>query len=236
MQIKNKNIIFAINTNRNFYQVSLQKCLPSLIDAGVNRLSIAVIIGGFNDPNEASEVECKYRRIWDIPRIYAVKQNSCDHTTFNYLIQRPESFAGFDYMFYTHDTSWVGKNFLNKLEQYTPEQEIDSYGLTGSWSMNIGLYNIDYLLYKKDEIYKALNKDNSPDAVNAWKQWGALTEDYLMNKEHGNYSSHEPSESKKIENPYGFDTVRRTRYFHCLDFYKSQSNWNGVQPQMNRSL
>ena len=236
MRIKNKDVLFVVNTNRNFYQTSLQKCLPSLFEAGINRLSMMVVIGGFDDPNEASMVECKYRSIWDIPRIYAVKQNSCDHTTFNYLIQRPESFAGFDYIFYTHDTSWVGKDFLKKLEAYTPEEEIDSHGLTGSWSMNIGLYRIQYLLDRPDEVRKALNNDNSPDAVNTWKQWGALTEDYLMNKSHGNYFDKERGETITNENPYGFSTTRRTRYFKCLDFYKSQSNWQGVQPQMNRSL
>lgn len=236
MIVNNKNVLFVINSNINFYQTSLLNPIKTLVDAGVKKSSMMVIVGGFDDPDNASHVECRQRMIWDIKKYYAVKQNSCDHTTFNYLVQRPESFDGFDYLFYMHDTSWVGKNFLNKLQQYTPEQEIDSYGLTGSWSMNIGLYNKEYLLFKKDEIRKALNGDNSPESVNAWKQWGALTEDYLMNKEHGNYSQHEPGEEIIMENPYGHKTERRTRYFPCLDFYKSQSNWNGVQPEMNRSL
>jgi hypothetical protein len=235
MQIKNKDIIFCVNSTKNFYQISLEKNLKSLNESGLDK-SIMVIIGGFDDPQEASETECKLRKVWNLSRIYCVSQNSCDHTAFNFLIQRPEAFAGFNYMFYMHDTSWVGKKFLDKLKLYTPEHEVDSYGLTGSWSMNIGLYNIEYLLSKKDEVKKALNNDNSPDSVNAWKQWGALTEDYLMNKEHGNYSNHESLESVKMENPYGQDTVRRTRYFHVLDLYKSQSNWNGVQPEMNKAL
>ena len=236
MKIKNKNILFVVNTNKNFYQLSLQKCLPSLIDAGVSKDSMMVVIGGFDDPVDAALVESEHRGIWDIEKIYAVKQNSCDHTSFNFLIERPQCFKGFDFIFYMHDTAWVGEKFLEKLEMHTPEHDVDSYGLTGSWSMNIGLYNIDYLLLKKDEVRKALNNDNSPDAVNAWKQWGALTEDYLMNKAHGNYANHNSLESLRMENPYGQPTVRRTRYFHSLDFYKSQSNWDGVQPEMNKAL
>ena len=113
---------------------------------------------------------------------------------------------------------------------------MDSYGLTGSWSMNIGLYRIEYLITKKEEILKSRNTVNTPESLNTWKQWGALTEDYLMNKSHGNYFSHDPNESITFENPYGGTAERRTRYFSCLDLYKSQSNFNGVQAEMIKVL
>ena len=57
-----------------------------------------------------------------------------------------------------------------------------------------------------------------------------------MNKANGNYSQSNHLESVKMENPYGTEVERRTRYFHCLDFYKSQSNWDGVQKHMNKAL
>ena len=236
MQIKNKNIAFVVNSNKNFYKTTLQKCLNSLFNSGIKRHSILVIVGGFNDSVEASLMECKYRDIYDIPRIYATKSNSCDYTGFNYLIQKPESFDGFNYLFYMHDTSWVGKDFLEKLIQLTPEDLIDSYTLTNSWSMNIGLYNINYLLSKKRDIERSFNINNSAQSVNEWKKWGAIHEDYLANKQNGSYANHNPSETIKMENPYSQKTARRTRHFECLDFYKSQSNWQGVQAEMNKDL
>jgi predicted MPP superfamily phosphohydrolase len=236
MQINNKNIVFAINSTANFFHLSLQKILKSLIDAGVHKNDILIVIGGFDDPNEASSVEVKLRNLWQIPKIYATKQNSCDHTLFNFLIQRPETFANFDYLFYLHDTCWVGPSFVDRLKQLTPEEHLTSFQLIESWSMNIGLYNIKQLLDRKEDIKKAFNEVNTFEAVNYWKQWGAETEDYLMQPNNGYYAETNKKESVVLENPYGMETARRTRYFDCLDLYKSQSNWNGVQNQMNVKL
>jgi hypothetical protein len=236
MLIKNKKIAFTINSNKNFCQKTLPKAIRSLLDCGIDKDSIIVIVGGYEDSFEGSSMTAELKDYWDIHRIYTTKQNSCDHTTFNFLVDYPELFSHFDYIFYIHDTSWMGSDFLERLENLTPEHDVDSFGLTGSWSMNIGLYNIQFLLSKKEEIRKALNTDNSPDAINTWKQWGAVTEDYLMNKSDGNYSQSNHLESVTMENPYGTEVKRRTRYFHCLDFYKSQSNWDGVQAQMNKAL
>lgn len=236
MQIGEKNVLFTINSTANFYKQSLLKNLKSLIEAGISRADILVVIGGFDDAEQASEVEIYLRNFWNIKKIYAVKQNSCDHTLFNFLIGRPEVFDGFDYIFYMHDTCWVGSDFLKRFNDLTPEELVDSFGLTDSWSMNIGLYNKDYLLNKKDEIKKAFNDKNTFEAINYWKQWGAETEDYLMNRNFGHYTQFNKVESIKIENPYNQSTNRRTRYFECLDLYKSQSNWNGVQTTMNIKL
>lgn len=236
MQIGDKNVLVTINSTANFYKESLKKNLKSLIEAGVNRKDILVVIGGFDDAEQASEVEVYLRNFWNIKKIYAVKQNSCDHTLFNFLIDRPEVFDGFNYLFYMHDTCWVGLDFVNLLNDLTPDEKVDSFGLTETWSMNIGLYNKDYLLNKRDDIKKAFNDKNTFEAINYWKQWGAETEDYLMNRNFGHYTQFNKIESIKIENPYNQSTIRRTRYFECLDLYKSQSNWNGVQTTMNVKL
>lgn len=236
MQINNKNVLITVNSTANFYKDTLPKSLKSLIDAGVDKKDILVVIGGFDDPEEASEVEVCLRFIWDIWKIYAVKQNSCDHTLFNFLIDRPEVFDGFDYLFYIHDTCWVGLDFVKKLNDLTPEKDVDSFGLTQFWSMNIGLYNIPYLLKLKDKIRKAHNLINTREEVNRWKQWGAKTEDYLMNRAYGHYTKFDKTESITMENPYNKSARRRTRYFQCLDLYKSQSNWTGIRDQMSVNL
>jgi glycosyltransferase involved in cell wall biosynthesis len=236
MIIKNKNIAFAVNSNKKFYHNTLPKVLRSLLDAGIKEDSIIVVVGGFDDELLAKEIEFELRDYWAIDRIYCIQPDSCDHTVFNFLLDKPKAFADFDYFFYMHDTCWVGQDFLKLFQEYTPQEEVNSFSLTPSWSMNIGLYNIKFLENKPQEIRRAFNTDNSQDSINDWKKWGALTEDYLMDRQRGTYFSFDPREVIKMENPYGGDTVRRTRYFYCLDFYKSQSNWQGVQPQMKQYL
>lgn len=236
MLVGDKNIVFAINSTYNFFDLTLPKNLKSLIDCGIDRKDILIVIGGCDSADDASRIEVKLRNLWNIPKIYVVKQNSCDHTLFNFLLDRKEVFKGFDYLFYMHDTCWVGLDFVNRLKTYTPENDVDSFSLTESWSMNIGLYRIEFLLNKPDEIRKAFNDVNTQEAVNYWKQWGAETEDYLMDMSFGHYTQFNKREGIVMENPYGKSTIRRTRYFECLDFYKSQSNWNGIQNNMNVSV
>lgn len=236
MQIKNKDILFVINSNNKFYRKSLDKIVPSLLNAGIDHSSIMVIIGGIELIDENYQ---KFKRIQDkfyIDKVYGYESDSCDYTTFNFVADNPNLFTDFNYIFYLHDTCWVGDDFLRLLEEHTPDYPINSYGLTRDWSMNIGLYNIEYLLSNKSDIRKSFNHDNSEQSINRWKQWGALNEDYLMDKTCGNYKSHNQQETITSENPYDSTTTRRTRYFACLDLYKSQSNWNGVQNKMSISL
>ena len=76
MIVNNKNVVFAINSTANFFQLSLPKILKSLIDIGIDRKDILIVIGGFDNPDEASEVEVRLRKLWRIPKIYSTKQNS----------------------------------------------------------------------------------------------------------------------------------------------------------------
>ena len=236
MRIANKDVSFVINSNARFYDKTLPRILPSLFGAGVLRDSVVVVIGGFDDEQQAAAVAKQVQSEWSVLSVNTPALDSCDYTTFNFVLDSPETFASFDYLFYLHDTSWVGPDFVHQLRLLTPKHEVDSYGLTPSWSMNIGLYRIGHLLALPNRVRESLNTSNSPASINERKQWGALHEDYLMNKAHGNYLSADSHEETTFENPYDSNTTRRTRHFRCLDLYKSQSNWNGVQSQMSVML
>lgn len=222
MELKNKNILFVINSNKKFYNTTVPKTLESLNKNNIK--DICVIVGGWE-----SEFEFQYQC-----QFYGTTYDSCDYTTFNYIVDNPDKFKHYTHIFYMHDTCWVGENFLSKLIELTPDTPTLGYSLLPIMSMNIGLYDINYLINTTDNVRRSKNTDNSLESLNKWKQWGAQHEDYIIRRE-GHYCN-PANEETKPENVYGTITPRRTRYFSDLDFYKSQSNWQGILEKMNTDL
>lgn len=216
MDIGNKKVLFTINSNKNYYQITTPKAIYSLHKAGI--YDLVVIIGGWGSET-------------DFGNFYATTYDSCDYTTFNYIVDYPDKFKDYTHIFYMHDTSWVGPRFKEYLIEHTPDNLV-THMLCGTMSMNIGMYEIQHLLDNKDKVCLSKNSDNSLESINKWKQWGADNEDYLSARS----KAYDSPEEITIENPYGADTLRRTRYFSKLDFYKSQSNWEGVKKQMSIGL
>jgi hypothetical protein len=216
LELGDNNILFVINSNIKFLDVPARKAVESL--NGVNIYDLKVIVGGANKEEDDKD-------------IYYTTYDSCDYTTFNYIVDNPDKFSNYTHIFYMHDTSWVGSEFKNNFVELTPKSQVNGYLLTHYPSMNIGLYNIEYLLYNAHRVKESKNTDNSPESINKWKQWGAQHEDYL-NAKNGFYCQ-PTDEVITFDNPYGTQTPRRTRYFPALDFYKSQSNYEGVKEQMN---
>ena len=216
MELGDNNILFTINSNIKFCDITVPKAVKSLNDVGIYDLK--VIIGGANREQDDGD---RYYTTYD----------SCDYTTFNYIVDYPDKFKDYTHIFYMHDTCWVGPRFRELFEELTPKSQVKGYLLTHYPSMNIGLYKVQDLVDSKDRVRRSLNTDNSQEGINKAKQWGASNEDYL-NAKNGFYC---PIDNQEItmENVYRTDTPRRTRYFPCLDFYKSQSNWEGVKEEMS---
>jgi hypothetical protein len=219
MILGDNNILFVINSNIKFCDITTPKAIKSLNDVGIYDLK--VIIGG------AGKEE-------DDGHMHYTTYDSCDYTTFNYIVDYPDKFKDYTHIFYMHDTCWVGKDFKKLFEELTPKSQVKGYLLTQYPSMNIGLYKVQDLVDSPDRVRRSLNTDNSPEGINKAKQWGAVNEDYL-NAKNGFYCQI-GSDEVILENVYGTSTLRRTRYFPCLDFYKSQSNWQGVQDKMSTSV
>jgi hypothetical protein len=218
LELGDNNILFVINSNIKFFDVAAQKAIKSLHSVGINELK--VIVGGVNKEDDED--------------VYYTTYDSCDYTTFNYIIENPDRFSDYTHIFYMHDTSWVGLEFKDKFVELTPKSQVNGYLLTHYPSMNIGLYSIQYLIDNADRVKQSKNTDNSSESINTWKQWGAKNEDYL-NAKNGFYCQ-PGDEVITFDNPYGTQTPRRTRYFPALDFHKSQSNYQGVKEQMNVEL
>jgi hypothetical protein len=219
LKLGDNNILFVINSNIRFHNAAGAKAIHSLNKAGI--YDIKVIIGG------AGKEE-------DDGHMHYTTYDSCDYTTFNYILDYPDKFKDYTHIFYMHDTCWVGKDFKKLFEELTPKSQVKGYLLTEYPSMNIGLYKIQDLVDSPDRVRRSLNTDNSPEGINKAKQWGAENEDYL-NAKNGIYC---PISTQQItyDTPYNTTKTRRIRYFPTLDFYKAQSNYDGVKDQMNVEL
>ena len=219
MELSDNNILFVINSNIRFSIVAGAKAKHSLMQTDI--YDFKVIVGGGGEERDEDD-------------LWYTTYDSCDYTTFNYVIENPDKFSDYTHIFYMHDTCWVGKEFKNKFIELTPKSQVRGYLLTHYPSMNIGLYSIQYLLDNAYRVKESKNTDNSPESINKWKQWGATHEDYLNAKE-GFYC--QPNDEQiTFDSPYNTPTTRRIRYFPALDFYKSQSNYEGVKDQMNIEL
>ena len=219
---KNVTIKIAIASNKNFKEKSLPVILPSLLNAGVERDSIHVFIGGYN--------EYKYEIRSDI-HFYELDHNSYEYSP---LIEICDKKIESEYWFLIHDTCKVGPDFKTKLFSI-PNHLPDKIAMKSTPCMSIGLYKYQYLLSVKDKLMSIKNTDYSAASMNKWKDWGVWNEDYVMFKVGSQpciYPSHIPMESKGYDNWYNTCTDRIVEYYPSLDLYKNKANWgqtNGGQ-------
>ena len=235
MKIKNYNVLFAISSCKGFYESTLDKNIWSLLEGGIDPSSILVVIGDFQDPSEAVNKEAELRSKYKIDKIYCEQQNSFEYTPMIHIVENKDLYKDYDYIFYMHDTCWIGPNFIWNLQRVFPEDNRDTCPLDITVSMNIGLYKIEWLNTNYDRLMIAKNTSTDPVEIHKKKVWGVHNEDHLMKYSDGNFVQLCGSRHGSItmENPYGTNTPRRIRYFEYLDIYKAQSNWHGDQPKMN---
>jgi hypothetical protein len=235
MRIKNYNVLFAVSSCKGFYETTIDKNIWSLLEAGIERDSILLVMGDFQDPIEASNKEIELRNKFGIHKIYCEQQNSFEYTPMIHIVENQEAYKDYDYIFYMHDTCWVGPNFVFNLEKYFPEDGRDTCPLDITVSMNIGLYKISWLTNQIDRVLNCKNTSTDPRMIQLKKQWGVDFEDHLLKYQDGNFTELCGSRDQtiEIENPYGTSTPRRIRNFQYLDIYKAQSNWNGRLSEMN---
>jgi len=235
MRIKNYNVLFAVSSCKGFYERTIDKNIYSLLEGTVDKDSILWVIGDFQDPVEAVNKEAELRSKYSIDKIYCEQQNSFEYTPMIHIVEHPELYKDYDYIFYMHDTCWIGPNFIFNLQRFFPEDNRDTCPLDITVSMNIGLYKISWLNSNIDKLMIAKNTSTDTAEIHKKKVWGVHHEDHLLKYSDGNFTQLCGSRNGTItmENPYGTNTPRRIRYFEYLDIYKAQSNWHGDQPRMN---
>lgn len=212
---ENVKIKIAVASNKNFQDKSLPIILPSLLEAGIERDSIHVFVGGFN--------EYKYEIHKEVHFHYL------DHNSYEYspLIEICEREIQSDYWFLIHDTCKVGITFKEKLFN-VPVTLPEKIAMGGKPCMSIGLYKYSYLLSVKQKLSAIKNKDYSDASMNKWKDWGVWNEDYILfltDPQPLIYPSKAPMEKKGVNNWYNTGTKRIVEYYPGLDVYKNKANW-----------
>ena len=221
-KIGNVTIKIAVASNKNFKEKSLPVILPSLLNAGIERDSIHVFIGGYS--------EYKYETHSNV-HFYELDHNSYEYSP---LIEICDKKLESEYWFLIHDTCKVGSDFKTKLFSI-PNHLPDKIAMKSTPCMSIGLYKYQYLLSVKDKLLSIKNKDYSAASMNKWKDWGVWNEDYILFKEEPQpciYPSLIQMESKGYDNWYNTCTDRIVEYYPGLDLYKNKANWgqtNGGQ-------
>jgi hypothetical protein len=128
------------------------------------------------------------------------------------------------YYLYLHDTSKVGPEFFNKLQNINLEN-ITSLSLTKFPSMNIGIYSQKIINTNKDFLLSRKNKDKN--ALHNFKKIGMNYEDRIFRNDpttrildnHRNRITTGPTDY------YGTGTMRIVEYYSNLDLYKIKSCW-----------
>lgn len=227
MALPEGSIRFCISTCKKFAPHTIPVIIPSLLAAGIRQEEILIVNGG-----QSVRAFTSYK---DVPMLLT-QQNSFEYTP---LIEIVEHAIESPYWFLLHDTCIAGSAF--KRLAYEPPVNAPEKVAMKEWpSMSIGLYRHDYLMAHKERLMAIKNMDNSPEALQQWKKWGAPNEDYMLwrlqdtpcHVYHLDLQGPDRWNFQGYADPYGTGMQRRMEYFPQLELTKAKSNWQGVQPRM----
>jgi hypothetical protein len=225
---------YIISSNINYYKNTYLPIVKSLLDAGISRQDILMVVGGSNEDTILSNS-------LDI-RIVPVLYNSFDLTGLIYVSENSEKFLDSNY-FLLHDTCLVGPNFKKLAEQINVNDPIKT--LRGGISMNIGMYSLKSIDENKNKLNELKYYPKTAEDLQRTKQIFVVNEDSIF-KMYGEYcykNNYIGVESEimtiaKLKNRFTdthyqdyFNTLENSKierqmgYSELLDFYKLQANW-----------
>ena len=209
-------MVFLINSNKNYYHKSAPVLVKSLIESGVDKHNIIVVVGGCDSPMTAT--------------IEGVQHHMVDYNSFdmNVFIYVAENTVDFDSFFFLHDTCEVGKNFyknvVEKLKQYQPKKCMP---LKGGASMNIGWYDVKTLKQFTGRIIDQKNLDLTDKGLQDAKRQAVDNEDHVIHLIGGRtdkFTTRDPIITK-MTHLYGEPTERRCEFYDEIDLKKYKRSW-----------
>ncbi len=227
--------ILINSCEKNLDNGIIDKCLHNLYDK-IKSDNILVVVGDYK------ELKFERREYYNI--LY-VKHNSIDFTALISVVENYQ-FLRFKiilpkFWFYIHDTSEFGELFLDKINNFFINNKVTSniaIRNPPSFSMNIGLYNYEFLLKNENLLLEKRSSDNpSIEEIHKLKKDGIYWEGFFFNKEMQTAFSDSPP---KVEGPmiiYNNSNVMRIiEYFESLDIKKYKANWYIRDPKLNYEL
>lgn len=157
-------------------------------------------------------------------------KNLYDFHAFYFIINHPEYFEGFDYVFYLHDTC-VPLPFFKELS-YNFVSGVDTYRVWDKSNSNLGLYKIDYLKSRSDFILNTLGsiknqkagvgkEDSLVKPGYSYNKWSSLNEIGM-----GDKLIQVGGDPVGYKDVYGTGNKRRTMLYKNLNLVKFKSNSN----------
>jgi len=209
-------MVFLINSNKKYYQIAAPVLIKSLVDSGVDKRNIVVIVGGCESPMTITIDNVQH---------HMVEYDSFDMNAFIYVVENNVDFGSF---FYLHDTCEVGKNFYKyvvaKLEKHKPTKCMP---LKGGSSMNIGWYDVTTIKQYKGRIIDQKNLDLSEKSMYKAKREAVDNEDHVIHLIGGRTDKFTTKDAiiTKMTQLYGDTTERRCEFYDEIDLKKYKRSW-----------
>jgi len=210
----------GLSSNIRFFETTIEKCISSYINSGIEKKDIHVAIG--ESPEEKT-------LIIDEVTFDFVKYNCFDWTfSINLWEKKYES----DYWFIGHDTAFVGPNFKNIIYDRIKANE-PYVALNSSFTKSTGLLRKDYYFNEENLKFLLFLKDKcleikDPEEIKKW-----MLKIDIENKLFGEKKFYFCNNSSRLighdSNFYKENgTKRLLEYFPELDYYKLSSNFGGA--------
>jgi hypothetical protein len=215
-------IKIAIASTSKYAAETYPRIVTSLLISGVAPNDIFFFIGGYETISRQTTSD----------GVHAVLT---DHNSFDFgpLITISELKLKADYWFLIHDTSWVGEGFYKKLLNVPLISSNISLQRNGM-SMNIGLYQADYINRNADILAAYKNKDYTQDGLTRAKNHAVLTEDILFDKR--SFLNRSPVITHGPMNIYSKSVLRVVEEYSDIEIFKIKANWGQRLPSPIFSL
>lgn len=219
------NITYVVNSNYSFYEKATKLMFDSLDKTNYEWKDKFVVIVG-QSPKEETKIINGVKHNF-------VKYGGIDFTAAFYIGEHQDEFE--EYIFYTHDTAYMGVNFFNLVDKNFTGKFYKR--LRNRFSMNIGLFRKDLFVRYYDVLQQLKFYNLSEHNIQYYKYLGITYEDILCNVvdddlELLNYQKVSDSFQSNIDESfyqtnidvYNTGTKRHIIYIPELDYYKIKAN------------
>jgi len=161
-------MLYTISSHIKYYKDTYPVIIQSLIDAGINKNEILMVVGGWEDEELTNPLNIT---------LTPVKYNSFDLTALIHVSDILDT-INHSHIFLMHDTCLVGPDFKILSSNYNKDDVIKT--LRPGISMNIGLYS-KYII-KKNIPYLNQFKfyPKSEDEIQQSKEFFVVNEDLIF--------------------------------------------------------
>lgn len=224
-------ITYVVNSNFSFYQKTLPVLFNSLDKTGSPWKDKFIIVIGESPVNKMEIINGVQH--------FFVTYGGIDFTGAFFIAENYDMFS--EFIFYTHDTVYVGENFFNLIKENFKGKYYKK--LSSTYSMNIGIFRKELFKRYYDRIKHLKFTQIDEKTRMEYKHIGGRYEDIIsryvdddleiFNDQaigHGFHNSGKETYIQENVDVYKTNSLRKIFYVPELDFYKVKANIGGKAP------